>query len=185
MTTPWDATSRALAGGHRSAVALRLGVSDSTVDGHCVAPKEYDGPGLACPAQRVIETYLELVSRGATEQAREFVSYIARECGHVAFLIEAKADPTSLECVAALMREHADILNGFAAAHEDGRFTGVDAERLILDVDGALRVLLPLRVELQRISDEDAEARLRARRGPHRTLPKLIRLRNEARRATA
>lgn len=178
MTLPYEATHSALTG-HRKSVALALGISDSTVEAHCVRPKDFDGQGLASPAQRVIETILTLKRDGA-DDPYALLRYIARECGGTFELIEPASDPADLDRVAEVVREFGEFLGAVSEASADGILSAPDSERIVIEGEHVIAAMRPMiRAHYRNVTDCEYAAE-RQRRGPKRAMPRLMDLRRLA-----
>lgn len=176
MSLPHEITSRTYAGS-RKAIADATGMKLTMVEKFCLAPPTLDGNGKASPVEQVINAYRALCVCGEHAKAAELVGYINRECDRLDVPLSAKADPKSLDCIAATTKEFSDILARFAEAHGDGRFDATDAEKLLPEVEDLMRVLVPLARTCQQMIVDAEEARERDRRGPHRTMPRFFQLR--------
>jgi hypothetical protein len=172
MTTPAEATHKALAGGYRKAVAVRINLSEKSVDAHCTG-------ALTAPVERFIVEQKELAAKGHHDPYA-LLRYACRELGHFPPVpMNAKVDPSALDCIAKVLKESSDITAQFAAAHGDGIFNVADAENILTEVEDMLGVLGPLALALQQVIAEGEEARERGRRGPHRVLPRFYQLRRQ------
>lgn len=177
MSLPHEVTNKALSGGYRKAIATRIGVSDSTCESWCVAPKDLDGNGLKSPVQRVIEIQLELAAGGHPDPYA-ILRYICRELGFMPPVKnDAIGDPTALDLPAQATKEFGEMLAAIGVAQSDGFLSAGDAEKILSEGEHLYLTLAPFFRAMHRVITEDEEARVRERRGPKRALPKLMQLR--------
>jgi hypothetical protein len=176
---PHEVTHKTLSG-HRKAVAVATGVSDSCVEAWCVAPKDQDGNGLASPVERVLVTCLTLRAGGHPEPDA-LLFYLCGELGYLPPVkAEGAADPTDVRVLASWAKEHSDILSTWARVFQNGALTLSEAEEFRAELRDEIVVCGQWDRGLQRFISSEEAIVVGERRGPRRALPRVVDLRRRA-----
>jgi len=173
---PWEANDEAMRG-HRKAVADALGISLSLVDQYCRPPKSFDGEGSASPTQRFIEQVKALRAAGAPN-ADLPLEYALAELGMMPPIrAELSSHEFSLVDIAQATHSFADFLTCASTDMKDGVLTPAEMQGLATRLRAHVRVMSGQLCELQSAIDQNELAEVKTRRGPHRALPRYLRLR--------
>jgi hypothetical protein len=176
MSFPWDVMDVATRG-YRKSVADALGISLSLVDQHCRAPKSFDGDAASSPLQRFIETTKALRAAGAPNSEMP-VEYAAAELGYLPLIrADIASRDFSLVDIADATYSFADFLTCASNGMTDGVLTLAELQVLANTLQSHVRVMSGQLCALQSAIDENELAEVKERRGPHRALPRYLKLR--------